>query len=316
MMIERFKKHQEAKAAANSSSSSSASSSSTPPTTSKAPTRLASLPPPALPGSDKKRIAHVPNLPGLLNGLKPKPPATSLLSQATKKLPQPKAPQVNLPRPTIPVEFGCRVPANVRQKYLNVLVDETLKIYDRQEDAFQRAVEEEKAAYAKSSSKVVYVNVITNLVQRIRREASESPKAADSSSANGQQQPRKVQSHSAMLAGKGGATVSWSIEKPRSGGKFDSNMLKGAAFYKLLLRHVLTMEQQEFNGYPRPDPKEKGRAIINTVNKVRQKPVGSLNLSADQRLCDRCSTVYRINSRGLPVKEYQSLSSFNTLSRV
>jgi hypothetical protein len=299
MMIERFKKHQEAKAAANSSSSSS--SASTPPTTSKAPTRLAPLPPPTLPGGDKKRIAHVPNLPGLLSGSKPKPPAASLLSQAAKKLPQPKAPQANLPRPTIPVEFGCRVPANVRQKYLNVLVDETLKIYDRQEDAFERAVEEEKTAYTKSSSKVVYVNVITNLVQRIRREASEGSKATENS-ANGQQQ-RKVQSHSAMLAGKGGATVSWSIEKPRNGVKLDSNLFKGAAFYKLLLRHVLTMEQQEFNGYPRPDPKEKGRAVINTVNKFRQKPIGSLNLLADQRLCDRCSTVYRINSRGMPVKE-------------
>lgn len=50
-----------------------------------------------------------------------------------------------------------------------------IKIYilffsDNEEDAYQRAVEEEKTAYAKCSSKVVYVNVITNLVQRIRRE--------------------------------------------------------------------------------------------------------------------------------------------------
>ena len=52
-----------------------------------------------------------------------------------------------------------------------MLCDETLKIYDREEDAYERAVEEEKQAYAKCNSKVVYINVITNLVQKIRREA-------------------------------------------------------------------------------------------------------------------------------------------------
>ena len=303
MMIERFKQHQEATAAATaaantSSSSSSSSATPSPASTSKPMARFGPFPPPPLPGGDKKRIAHVPNLPTLLTASKPKIPTGSLLSQAAKKLPPPKVPPQNLPRPTIKAELGCRVPANVRQKYLNVLVDEMLKLYDRQEDAFERAVEEETASYAKSKSKVVYVNVVTNLVQRIRREGT-----GNSSAGAGAQQQHKVQSHSAMLAGKGGATVSWSIEKPRSGAKLDSNLFKGAAFYKLLLRHVLTLEQQDFNGYPRPDPKEKGRALINTVNKFRQKPVGSFNLSADERICDRCSTVYKINSKGLPIKQ-------------
>lgn len=58
-----------------------------------------------------------------------------------------------------------------------MLCDETLKIYDREEDAYERAVEEERQAYAKCNSKVVYINVITNLVQKIRREAEGGSKA-------------------------------------------------------------------------------------------------------------------------------------------
>lgn len=95
--------------------------------------------------------------------------------------------------------------------------------------------------------------------------------------------------------------MSWSIEKPRAT-KVDSNLLKGATLYRLLERYVLTMDLQDIHGYPRPDPTERGKAVINTVNKYRQKPVG-LNLAADQRCCDRCGTVYRVNSKGLAAKE-------------
>lgn len=111
---------------------------------------------------------------------------------------------------------------------------------------------------------------------------------------------RKVMSHSAILAGKGGATVSWSIEKPKTS-KFDSSLLKGTALYKLLERHILTLDQQDFNGYPRPDPNEKGRAVVNPINKFRTKP--SVNVAIDERVCDRCNTVYKVNSKGLAVKQ-------------
>lgn len=111
-------------------------------------------------------------------------------------------------------------------------------------------------------------------------------------------------SHSAMLAGKGGATVSWSIEKPRNSA-IDTSLLKGAALYKLLQRYILTMEEQDFHGFPRPDPAVKGKALVNSANKFRQnKSTASLNLASDERLCDRCSVVYKVNSKGMAVKEY------------
>lgn len=201
--------------------------------------------------------------------------------------------QCKLPRPIIAVELGCRVPATVRQRYLNVLIDELLKIYDREEDAYERAVTEESQCYARSNSKTVYLNVVVNIINRIRKE-KETTEKAEKSEGNSD---RKIMSHAAMLAGKGGTSVSWSIEKSRS--ILDPSLLSGLSLFKLLQRHILTMEQQDFNGYPRLDPKEKGRAIVNAVNKFRQKP--NVHLSADQRLCDRCGTVYRVDSRGIPV---------------
>lgn len=201
-MIDRYKTFQEAKAASASGGQSWPQHSSTS-------HRLAA----AFPSSssaDKKRIAHVPNVMGLLTS-KPKntPAVTTPSLPVSSSLPtgqptvqqraiganafrrpvanKPTVPAVKappkLPRPMIAIELGCRVPANIRQKYLNILVDETLKIYDREEDAYERAVEEERQSYAKCSSRIVYANVITNVVQRIRREAesSNSPTSAHQS---------------------------------------------------------------------------------------------------------------------------------------
>lgn len=98
--------------------------------------------------------------------------------------------------------------------------------------------------------------------------------------------------------------MSWSIEKPKSA-RIDSNLLRGSTLYKLMERYLLTLEQQDFNGYPRPDPSEKGRAIVNPINKFRTKP--SVNLAPDQRVCDRCNTIYKVNSKGLAVKELSQL---------
>nr|CAG4650757.1 EOG090X01LQ [Simocephalus serrulatus] len=315
MMIDRFKKLQEAKAAAEAQSW---------PQPSSTPHRTATAPFPTSSGTEKKRIAHVPNVMGLLSGkpkatpaVSPALPTSSAAGQPQQSVQQQKTlgnsvvrrpavpnkpanPPTKLPRPMIAIELGCRVPATIRQKYLNILVDETLKIYDREEDAYERAVEEEKQSYAKCSSKVVYVNVITNVVQRIRREAESTSNPTSSSRGDG-----KSMSHSAMLAGKGGATVSWSIEKSKTN-KIDTNLLKGAALYKLMERHILTLEQQDFNGYPRPDPNERGRALVNQINKFRSKP--NVNLAPDQRICDRCSTIYKVNNKGLAVKEDDTCS--------
>ena len=45
---------------------------------------------------------------------------------------------VSLPRPTVPDEFGAKIATGVRQVYLNKIIDECLKIYTEQQDAYDR----------------------------------------------------------------------------------------------------------------------------------------------------------------------------------
>lgn len=40
-------------------------------------------------------------------------------------------------RPVIPSEFGAKVPTNVRQRYLNIFIDECLKFCCSEQEAFQ-----------------------------------------------------------------------------------------------------------------------------------------------------------------------------------
>lgn len=213
-MIDRYKAFQEAKTASASGAQSWPQHSST--------SQRIAAPSSSSSSAEKKRIAHVPNVMGLLTS-KPKntpavtapglsvssalptgqqqptaqqkavggnafrrPVPNKTATPTASTVPAVKAPPPKLPRPMIAIELGCRVPANIRQKYLNILVDETLKIYDREEDAYERAVEEEKQSYAKCSSRIVYANVITNVVQRIRKEAenSNNPTSANHSISN------------------------------------------------------------------------------------------------------------------------------------
>jgi len=46
--------------------------------------------------------------------------------------------QTAVPRPTIPAEFGSKVPTSIRQRYLSLMVDECLKIYPTPQDAYDR----------------------------------------------------------------------------------------------------------------------------------------------------------------------------------
>ncbi|XP_069170819.1 RNA exonuclease 1 homolog [Procambarus clarkii] len=101
-------------------------------------------------------------------------------------------------------------------------------------------------------------------------------------------------SHFTVLAG-GGQRGSWSIEKPKKNTSDIQDCLKGEAFYKLLLKYLLSTELLDQNGYPHPDPEEKGKAIIKTID-TRKK----VSPSSVERYCDRCSVLYMVDKWGFP----------------
>jgi ElonginA binding-protein 1 len=89
----------------------------------------------------------------------------------------------------------------------------------------------------------------------------------------------------------------------------DPSLLKGPAFYKLMQRHIISLRQQETNSYPRPHPIHKTRAIINSVEIDQLRSISAVQLKSDERICDRCSTIYKVDSRGYAINQL-SLTQF------
>ena len=76
-----------------------------------------------------------------------------------------------------------------------------------------QALEEEAGVYVRSSNKTVYLNLACNMVTRLRKATEVTSSAAKGESQVPNRNP--TVSHLSILAGKGGARGSWSIEKPK-----------------------------------------------------------------------------------------------------
>lgn len=96
--------------------------------------------------SSKKRIAHVPlaKTAGSTSGGKP------------------------VPKRPMPLDGGTKVPNTIRQKYLNLIIDECLKANPEHEEAYERALTEEQKIYKRSPSKNSYINLAAIAIKRIR----------------------------------------------------------------------------------------------------------------------------------------------------
>lgn len=215
--------------------------------------------------------------------------------------------QVLKPRPIIPVEYGCKVPSSVRQRYLNNFIDECLKFCSDQEEAYQMALEEEKKAYERSSNKTVYLNVAINTLKRLRDQAMEarstSPPASSfnkspeqSTTSSDARMKNKTISHEMMLGGARAQRTSYSIEKKKP--KIQDTEIKGKKLYDALSTYVMTTEQLIENGYPLPHPAEPGRALVSGLY-VTKRPASS---DPFKKVCSRCQKPYQIDENGDYVK--------------
>nr|XP_054506289.1 RNA exonuclease 1 homolog isoform X2 [Agelaius phoeniceus] len=185
-----------------------------------------------------KRVAHVPSL------------------QST-----------TLQRPVIPTEFGAKVPTNIRQRYLNLFIDECLKFCSSSQEAFDKALAEEKVAYERSTSRNIYLNVAVNTLKKLRSLVPNSPASTNKTS------NKKVVSHEAVLGGKLAAKTSFTLNRS---GSLRAEDLTGAALYRRLKEYLMTEEQLKENGYPMPHPEKAGRAVLFTAEekKVTDLPGG------------------------------------------
>ncbi|XP_069784832.1 RNA exonuclease 1 homolog isoform X2 [Narcine bancroftii] len=170
----------------------------------------------------------------------------------------------SLKRPTIPAEYGSKVPTNVRQRYLNVFIDECLKIFRSEEMAYDKALSEEKTVYQRSTSRTVYLNVAVNTLKKLRSQSNARPaptKKTPNASAN-----KKMLSHETLLGGRLAMKTSFTLNRS---GKQQDVELRGAVLYNRLSEYILTEEQLQENCYPRPHPEKPGVAMLFNQNEKK-----------------------------------------------
>lgn len=248
-------------------------------------------------GPSKVRIAHVPNVSTFLHAKKalqvPEPPKATVTQTVTKgtsrvaHMPSEKF----CDRPGVLEPLASKIAVNIRSRYLNLMIDECLKIYLTPEDAYARAQQEELTTSKKCTAIPIYKNSAILGITRLRKEIQEANGVKINSGDVGQ----SSFSHNKLLLGKLNNT-SWSIENKYKKDDF-SIEFKGLRFYENISKWVLSEEELQNNGFPRPHPekKEKGLAKIFTIN-TRQKPQ-----KGDIRICCRCKKEYKVNKKGVAV---------------
>uniref|UniRef100_A0A2K6NM36 RNA exonuclease 1 homolog n=1 Tax=Rhinopithecus roxellana TaxID=61622 RepID=A0A2K6NM36_RHIRO len=292
------------------------------------PPRLAEKPPSvhiSAPG-ERRRIAHVPNprLAAVPTGAKrtlaasgsqpsnsPEPGGQQLktrtlsgMASKTTTTITPKriahSPSLqSLKKPIIPKEFGGKVPTVIRQRYLNLFIEECLKFCTSNQEAIEKALNEEKVAYDRSPSKNIYLNVAVNTLKKLRGLAPSAVPGLSKTSG------RRVVSHEVVLGGRLATKTSFSLSRPSSPRVED---LKGAALYSRLKEYLLTQDQLKENGYPFPHPERPGGAVIFTAEEKRPK-------DSSCRTCCRCGTEYLVSSSGRCVRDEECYYHWGRLRR-
>lgn len=206
-------------------------------------------------------------------------------------------------RPIIPSEFGAKVPTNVRQRYLNIFIDECLKFCPHEEAAFETALQEEKVVYDRSSSRNIYLNVAVNTLKKLRSKSGSSASPAAKSPAVSTS--RKAQSHEEVLGGRLAAKTSFTINRA---GRQKEEELTGASLYRKLKEYVMTEEQLQEHSYPRPHPDRPGRAVVHNVPEKK-------NFDPFNKVCCRCGAEYKVSPNGNCVRKEECSHHWGRLRR-
>ncbi|KAM4807897.1 RNA exonuclease 1 homolog [Rhinophrynus dorsalis] len=230
-----------------------------------------------------------------LSGMSSKTTATTVQK---RKAHVPSLQSVVLKRPIIPTEFGAKVPTTVRQRYLNLFIDECLKFCPSQQEAFDKALSEEQVVYNRSTSRNIYLNVAVNTLKKLRNQGPSektTPKSIN----------KKAVSHESVLGGKLAAKTSYSVQR-NSGHREDT--FTDATLYAKLKEYILTPEQMQENGYPMPHPDKPGKALLSSTDDKK-------NTDSSCRVCCRCGTEYMVSPSGNCVRREECIYHWGRLRR-
>lgn len=267
-------------------------------------------------GNSKVRIAHVPYANTLLTAKRAIPPpntkkeetiTSATLAQSVKKGVQRVAHIPNektMIRPGVLEPLGGKIACNIRSRYMNLMIDECLKIYLDVTDAYARAQHEELATSKKCTTVPIYKNSAVLTINRLRKELQEcnGVKKSGSECSALQKIPQIISGHTSQAS-------SWSIENKNR--KVIENVeFNGAKFYNNIKKWIISEVELKENGFPLTHSSgEKGRAIIYRQNKLKP-PKGFI------RTCCRCKQDYTINEKGFPAVKEECIYHPNNKYRV
>ncbi|XP_034396655.1 RNA exonuclease 1 homolog [Cyclopterus lumpus] len=163
-----------------------------------------------------------------------------------------------------------KVPHEIRQRYVNMFTEEFLKTTENVNEAFEKALAEEKAVYNRSVNKLKYLSVAVNALKRLKNQSAVTAK--DENEVKSQQY-------------KGNISLD-----PEFKGNDDM------ALYEILRDYVLTEEKLVESNYPVQHPEKPGSCVLFIdVKKGSADPL--------KRICCRCGSTYSVNQMGKHIRK-------------
>ncbi|XP_035291838.1 RNA exonuclease 1 homolog [Anguilla anguilla] len=185
----------------------------------------------------------------------------------------PAKPFVVKRKPKSRPEPGIKVPHDVRQRYVNLFVEEFLRTSFTVQDAFEKALAEEKMVYDRSINKLKYLSVAVNSLKKLKNQSAPSVKASTEANIKG--------SRGKISLSPAGLQVN------------DPGVV---ALYEQLKEHVLSEAALKENGYPLQSPDKPASAMLyGEVKKGSTDPM--------KRICCRCGATFSVGQSGKHVRK-------------
>uniref|UniRef100_A0AAV2MQR4 Exonuclease domain-containing protein n=1 Tax=Knipowitschia caucasica TaxID=637954 RepID=A0AAV2MQR4_KNICA len=163
-----------------------------------------------------------------------------------------------------------KVPHDIRQSYVNKFTEEFLKTTTNVNEAFEKALAEERTVYNRSINKLKYLSVAVNALKRLRNQNCEAVEENDQCS---QKMKGNIPLNHSLLNGKGVFML-----------------------YECLKDYVLTEDRLIERNFPLLNPEKPGSAIFFADNK---KSI----LDPLRKICCRCGATYAVSLTGKHVRK-------------
>ncbi|XP_026199578.1 RNA exonuclease 1 homolog isoform X2 [Anabas testudineus] len=165
----------------------------------------------------------------------------------------------------------AKVPHDVRQRYVNMFTKEFIKTAANVNDAFEKALAEERSVYNRSVNKLKYLSIAVNALKRLKNQSAVAAKDENQ------------------------------VDSQRAKGNIPFNLInfKGkddAAFYESLTDYILTEEKLVESNFPVQHPEKPGCAALFADNKKG-------NTDSLKRICCRCGATYSVSRTGKHIRK-------------